>query len=360
VVGLLSLGYGAAMAEQSHLAYLPLTFQTEARTIRTTACLQVNERLYPESAWWEDSRGNTAAPDRAFKAVIAAIKRKDRTTLFQLSDPAEGRDPKRFDEQAEAFFRQLQVIRLVAVPRAYEFDGLAVFFGKFRSKEETAFVPLAFAHEDDGSFGFLPYRTEKLTYRLVDQWFDATWRQSVTANPTYCTGKDIKRATHRISLGSPVGAQKQAWSPSSLFLTGASFERPGEHADLVARVKSAITEMKSRLVVDDVAGFVKHLTPEGGTRLKQWFTSADQADRSRYKRGITEQEPFFLFDASPLVVVYTRSPSGNIQAMYFTLDARNQLLWTNSSHMTTSDRVFKQGPLHDAALLDKPFQSIAK
>src|SRR3989442_4425134 len=129
VVGLLGLGYGAAMAEQSHRAYLPLTFHTEARAIRTTACLQVNERLYPESAWWEDSSGNAAAPDRAFTAVIAAIKRKDRTALFQLSDPAEGRDPKRFDEQADAFFRQFEVIQLVTVPRAYEFDGLVVFFG---------------------------------------------------------------------------------------------------------------------------------------------------------------------------------------------------------------------------------------
>jgi len=359
VVGSLALGYGAAMAEQSHRVYLPLTFDTEARAIRTTACLQVNERLYPDSAWWEDGSGNAAAPDRALKAVIAAMKRKDRTALFQLSDPGEGRDPKRFDEQAEAFFRQLEVIHLVAVPRAYEFDGLVVFFGKFRSKKEMAFVPLAFAHEDDGSFGFLPYRTERLTYRLVNHWFDATWRQAATANPTYCTGQDVKRATHRISLASSAGPQKHAWSPSSLFLAGASFEKPGEHTDLVVRAKSAITEMKSRLVNDDVDGFVKHLTPEGGARLKQWFASADQTDRSRYRGALTEQEPFFLFDASPLVVVYTRSPRGIVQVMYFTLHPTNRLLWTNSSHLTTSDRVFKQGPLHDAALLDTPFKSIA-
>ena len=45
--------------------------------------------------------------------------------------------------------------------------------------------------------------------------------------------------------------------------------------------------------------------------------------------------------------------------MYFTLNPTNQLLWTNSSHIATSDFVFKQGPLHDAALLDTPFKSIA-
>src|SRR5207302_10666901 len=109
------------------------------------------------------------------------MKRKGRTALFQLSDPGVGRDHSRFDEQAEAFFRHLEVIQLVAVPRAYEFDGLVVFFGKFRSKKETAFVPLAFAHEEDGWCGFLPYRTERLTYRLMTHWFDATWRQAATA-----------------------------------------------------------------------------------------------------------------------------------------------------------------------------------
>ena len=155
-VGLLALGCDVAGAETDRVAYVPMTFHTEARAIRTTACLQVTERVYARSPWWEDARGTADAQDRAFKAVIAAIKRKDRAALFQLSDPTQGRDPKRFDEQAEAFFRQFDVIELVAVPRAYAFDGLAVFFARFRYKGQTASVPFAFARAEDGSFGFLP------------------------------------------------------------------------------------------------------------------------------------------------------------------------------------------------------------
>src|SRR3989442_4949247 len=99
-----------------------------------------------------------------------------------------------------------------------------------------AFVPLAFAHEDDGSFGFLPYRTERLTYRLVNHWFDATWRQAATANPTYCTGEDVKRATHRISLASSARLQQHASYPSSLFLAAASFQKTTQQNYLVVRV----------------------------------------------------------------------------------------------------------------------------
>jgi hypothetical protein len=361
VVGLLGLGCGVAKAETSRLAYLPTTFKAEGQAIRTTACLQVIERVYRQSAWWEDVSGNADPPERAFKAVISAIQRKDRAALLKLSDPTQGRDTKNFDEQSGAFFQQFGVIKLVAVPRAYEFDGLAVFFAKFQSGEQTAFVPFSFAYEEDRSFGFLPSRTKELTYQLVEDWFQTKWGPSATDNLTYCTDKDIKRATHRISLGSSSGSAKQAGHPSQLFLTGASLDTPGELAGLAAQVKSTIEKMKFALASKGSDDLVQRLTPEAGNRLKQWLASATETDRSRYKASITQEtgQPFFFFDASPLVVLYTRSPDGGIHAMYFTFNAGNELLWTNSSYLTVSDKVFKTGPLRDAALLGKPFSSIA-
>ncbi len=356
VAGLLGLGSGVATAETGRLVYLRTAFSAEGQPIRTTACLQVTERRYPQTAWWEDPGGTANAPERALKAVIAAIKHKDRAALLKLAHPTQGRDPKRFDEQVDAFFQQFGVIELVAMPRAYAFDGLVVFFAKLRSKEETAFAPFIFASQDDGSFGFLPYRTTTLTYRLVQDWFDSTWRAAATTNPTYCAQGDIKRATHRISLGPSPGAPNQAWRPSQLFLVGAPVDRPGEVTNLVARAKSTIENLKSALATG--GDFVRYMTPEGGRRLTDWFASADPTDRRKYTSAVTEQQPFFLFDASPLVVVYTRSRLG-VQVMYFTLNVNKELLWTNSSYIVEADKVYKQGPLYNAALLDKPFSSIA-
>jgi len=357
VVGL-SLGCGAAAAGPGHPAYLPMTFHAESQSIRTTACLQVVERTYPQSAWWEDTRSTLDAPERALQAVIAAIKRRDRTALYQHSHPTLGRDPKRFDDQAKAFFQQFEALELSAVPRAYEFDGLAVFFAKIRFKQQTFFAPFIFASEDDGSFGFLPYRTDTVTYQLVDDWFNSMWGPAATANPAYCTGEDIKRATHRVSLVPSSGTANWAGPRSSLFLVGASLDTPGRLATLVSRVSAAMRDLKSALAGRGIDDFAARLTPDGARRVKEWFATADQAERGRYQAAITGQQPFFLFDASPLVIVYTKSPVG-VRVMYFTFNAGNRLLWTNSSYITVADRVFDKGPLRDAAVLAQPFSSIA-
>jgi len=100
------------------------------------------------------------------------------------------------------------------------------------------------------------------------------------------------------------------------------------------------------------------MTPESGKRLTDWFASADPSDRRKYVSAVTELQPFFLFDASPLVVVYARSRVG-VQVMYFTLDANSELRWTNSSYIVEADKVYKRGPLYSGAMLDEPFSSLA-
>jgi hypothetical protein len=357
IICLLCLEGGVVVAQDSHLVYLPMTFHAEGQAIRTTACLQVNELVYAQSASWEKLDHNKSGAELAFKAVIAAIKRRDRGALLNLSDPTHGRDPKRFDQQATAFFQQFAAIEFVTVPRAYELDGLVVFFAELRSKEHTFFAPFTFAYEADGTFGFLPYRTEQLSPQLVQDWFNAMWGPATTDTPTYCPGGSIKRATHRVSLGTSPGTSKEVWHPSYLFLTGAPLDTPGELVDLTVRIRSTMEGFTSAFRgLDD---FLKHMTPEGGNRVKNWFAAADQTERSKYESAIRDQRAFFVLDASPLMVVYTRSSVGVVQVMYFTVNANNDLLWTNSSHITLSDKVFKNGPLYDSALLAKPFSNIA-
>ena len=356
LAGLLDLGPGVASGQIGHPAYVRAPFSAEGQTIRTAACLLVTERTYPQPAWWQGIGPPADAPDRALMATIAAIKHKDRAALLMLSHPTEGRDPKRFDEQANAFFIQFETLNLLAIPRAYEFDGLVVYFAKIQYKERIAFAPLVFASEDDGSFGFLPYQTETLTYRLVRDWFESTWRGGAPTNAVYCTNEEINRATHRISLGSAPAPRNRAGRPSQLFLTGASFDSPGATANLVARTKSSIEELKSAIA--NGGDFARYMTPEGGRRLKEWFASAGPADRRKYAALVVDQQPFFLFDASPLVVVYTRLHAG-VQVLYFTLGSGRELLWTNSSYITEADALYKHGALYDASLLDPPFSRFA-
>ena len=360
VAAVLGVGSGVVTAEDARVVYLPMSFSTEARVIRTTACLQVSERVYPQTAWWEDTAGDASGPDRAFKAVIAAIKRKDRAALLKATDPEQGKDTKRFDDQAGAFFQQFEVVELITVPRAYEFDGLAVFFGKLRAKSgRTIFAPFAFAYEGDGSFGFLPSRTRKLTFELVTDWFMPSDGPPPTDNPPYCADADVKRATHRVSFASASGSTQGVWRPSYVLLTGAPLDAPGSLARLATQVKSTIDQMKTALRGNQIDDLVKHMTPEGGNRMSTWFASADQTERDRYKAAITEDQPFFVFDESPLVVVYTKSAAGIVHVMYFTFDAANRLVWTNSAYITVADRVFKDGPLFNAASARTPFSSLA-
>lgn len=117
--------------------------------------------------------------------------------------------------------------------------------------------------------------------------------------------------------------------------------------------------MKAALRVGDVDAFANDMTPEGGGRLKQWFATAPQNERDRYKTAFVEQQPFFVFDESPLLVVYVRTAQRDVQVLYFTVAPDKRLLWTNASHLTTSDQVFKQGPLFAAAGSTKPFSSLA-
>ena len=357
---LLGLGSGAAMAETDRVAYLPTTFKTENQPIRTTACLKVSERIYPQSAWWEDASGLDGRPERAFKAVIAAMKRKDHAALLKLTDARQGKDTKKFDQQAEAFFGQFDTMKLVAAPRAYEFDGLLVFFAKFQAGEEKAFVPMSFAYQSDGSFGFLPLRTEQLTYQLVEDWFQTKWGPSATDHPSYCSDHDIKRATHRVSLGTIPGAARQFSHSSELLFVGAPVETPKELAGMASQVKSTLEKMKSALANGTIDDFINFMAPGDGKRLKDWYASASQSERSGYKSATLKQtgQPYFLIDASPLVVTYTKSGAG-VQVMYFTVPSSNELLWTNSFNLTLSDKVFKTGPLYDAALLANPFSTLA-
>lgn len=348
---MLALGPVVVAAQDVRTVYATMPFNLEREILQTSACLQLTERLYPATRWWEKPPAAIGGPDRAFELVIAALKQKKRDALLALTEPTQLRNIPEFDKQASAFFQQLESIELLAVPRAYELDGLVVFFGQFRSGAQTAFVPLMFAYENNDTYGFLPSRTTNTTFRLVSDWF-APLGSAATDGPAYCKDSDVKRATHRVSL---VPSQ---WRQSALLLTGAPLDAPGPLSAVAAEIKSTISKMKDAFRGSDVDGFFKYQTPEDAARLRQWFASASQGERDRYKTDFIEQQPFFVFDESPLLVVYTRMRNGAVRVLYFKVADDKRLLWTNSSYHTLAHPVFERGPLFDAAASARPFSNL--
>ncbi len=358
VIGLLVLVCELANAEEARKVYLPLTFFAEARTLQTSACLQVTEHTYQDRQWWERATLSTKTPEESFKGVIAAIRKKDHQSLLDLSHPTLGRDPELFDRQANALFQQFEKVQLVSVSRSFTFDGIAVFFAKFNLEGRSFFVPLSFAVDTSGGYKFLPYRTEIVTYTLVNDWFNSPWGPTETESPSYCTEKIIKKFTHKISL---IALQKpnDKADASVLFLSGMPIINGKSLKGIVKQVMYAIETMKSTDLskVKGIDDFLKHLSLEGANRLKDWFATATQPERDRYKSELVDIEPFYVFDARPLVIIYGKTKN-SVQSMHFTANENNELLWTNSSHITVMDKVFKSGYLYDAALLDKPFSEI--
>jgi hypothetical protein len=355
VLTILILRCAPASAAVSREVYIPLTFQSEDDQWKTSACLLVHERIYPAAAEaWRGFTPPSDAAERAFEAVFAAIRAKDRDSLMKTIDPGVRSSIKNYDEESKGLFSQFETIQLVNVARAYEFDGLVVFFGAFKSGARQAYAPLVFAREADGSFGFLPYRSKAVTYMFVKDWFDAKWGPSNSDSPAYCTSQQVAGATHRFRIGGAEPSSAQSWQPSMLYLSGAAFEKAGRFATPVARIKSWSAMLKAALQSDQIGDITSFFTPHGGSRLKDWYAGASEPERKVYRESIVGQQPFFMFDLSSVLVVYTKSGAGAVQTMYLATGG-DKLLWTNSATITNTDDVFKRGVLFAAASGKSPF-----
>ena len=194
VATLVALGCRKAVA-QDHSVYLPLVFkadtvilppgqvstqQFQQGNIFTSACLEVVEKVYPGDRWWEGADDGSKSPESALKAVILALRHKDRAALLKTLDPATTQVDPHLKlkghavgpaELAELALQQFETLELVAVPRAYEFDDQVVFLARVRPEQSVSFLPLHFTREPNGSFGFLLGGSKKLTYDIVQDWF---------------------------------------------------------------------------------------------------------------------------------------------------------------------------------------------
>lgn len=203
------------------------------------------EKVYSQDRWWEAANDGAKSPENTLKAVIWALRHKDQAALLKTLDSKMAQvDPHlklngRAVGPAELAELTLKQFELVAVPRAYEFDDQAVFLARVRPEQSVSFLPLHFAREADGSFGFVLGGSKKLTYDIVQDWFHfyKSWGGPGNDQPRYCPAGSVKDATHKVSLFCTMGLgsstsptckadDEKIWNRSQLFLSGVSLDTP--------------------------------------------------------------------------------------------------------------------------------------
>ena len=132
-------------------------------------------------------------------------------------------------------------------------------------------------------------------------------------------------------------------------------ERPAESVMLIRinrpEARNALNMEVRRLIA-------KHLTEHSASKLREWWATASAPDRERYfKTLMTDEVPLFVFDASPLVLVYTRRGTA-VRERYFVMSGTHTLEWDDNPPITDGRRLFTGGPLREAAALPEPFSSL--
>ena len=338
-----------AAPQSTRAVGIPMPFESETARLLTSACMAGTERIYGADPWWSGPADSKAdAAENAVRAVIAAIKSQDREALLRASDPSSVADRAQFDRQATAFFSQMQSTRIDSVPLAYDMGGLVVFYVKFHLEGGMPYASLSFTRSSQGTVAFLPVRSSQTALRLIDFWFATSVKSSPEGRPTFCPDDTMKRATQSVTL--PPGIK--------LLLTGGRVDGKGAVAAVAGKARTAVTRIATAAKAGNAGEVGNHMTAAGSQRLQQWNATATPAERAQYFDALKGMKPVFVFDASPLVVTYVSTPQG-MQALYFTPGAKGDLLWTNSSHITSADEIFKKGSLLAAASTDPPFQNLA-
>ena len=339
-------------AQQAETVMTPLSFHGESGKIPIGACLQVKARTYPETPWWLSTSKATAA-EKALGAVLTALKTKNKKALLELSEPPSPKTAKEFDSQVDVLTQQLAALNVTGIRRAYEFDGLLVFDVRLQAAAgggATIAAPFTFVLGSTGTAKYLPVRPESVTFALVQDLLG----RDPAAGASVCS--DLKsRFTHRVALGTPPPGASTS-SPSAFFLVGFPIEgAPAPAKELAQKTVASFQELgKAAAAGPDT--LAARMGSESADRLKKWWATAKEDERAKYVSTLKDATPFFVFDAAPLLVVYTKSPSGSVDVVYF-LRQGGGLVWANAYRVTVSDRVFKAGPLFDAAKLSSPFST---
>ena len=343
--------------------HLPIVFRSEGAPTRTAALLEVTELQVPKGKWWEQDRG----PEEFFSEfgkLIRAIQSADRDTVRSLSVVEKESDAKKIDDQAAAFIAQFKIVELVSVDRCHEFDDLIVLSAQFRFRDRLRGAPFVFRRDKDKGLKFLPNRSTTFSYVLFDEWFSALGPGAGNAQATGATEEEVARITHRMPTLLGRVANLSETRPSFVCLSGAPVAGQKRNARLAGRVETAaksVERLRASARSDGRTNITRHMSERGAKGLNQWLDKATAEESQRYFAALEEQQPFFIFDAAPISVVYVKAPSapGGIAVLYFQAGPDNELLWVNSAYLSPVDGIFKSGPFFDSAASERPFSIFA-
>lgn len=335
------------LATDFHNINLPLIFNTESEPVKTSACLQVAEKNYGDLRWWESKTGNQTPAELSFSKTISAIIKGDKKALYELSD-LQDTEPKNFEQQANAYFEQLKTIQIASTPLAYEFNNIAVFYVKltytYKNQQKSFFAPFVFSESPDGSFKFLPSRSNHLGYVLLDNWFESGWGPS-TSSPIYCNENELRNSNITIALSASKIEKNKSGRSMQISLNGLQIS---DKTEISQKTIEILKKIKSINPEENFDSYRDYMTEDGFKNLKSWYFNLNKDERKSNITAFTDNTPFYLYNEPPLVIAYTSGVRG-VQVIYL-ISTNNNLLWVNSSHITAMDNLFKSGPVYDYAL----------
>ncbi len=339
-------------AQEEKRVEIPLTYSEGAMAVETSACLSIQEKTYaPELSDWKNFKNMTqAGPEKALIETVTAMQRKDGSRLKELSHPEFGRDPKQFEEQASAYFSQLEAFQVNKVSSYSKFDNLVVFFVRLTSNDKAGFADFPFMYDEHGNFGFLPYKSKSLALDLTRDWFQSDWGPAKSKSPSYCGPSLLNKVTHEVALEEA----NHSDSAAKLLLVGNKLDNNGRYAELCKQ----ITNMQEALSHNRLDEFFDGFTEHGKKRNREWFVGeTDERLRTQYIENFVAQAPFYVFDADPIFVVYTRTKSSTVKVLYFVQQGEHQFKLAGESVGSSFDRIFKSKSFIKAASEEQPFNN---
>ena len=319
-------------------AYGTLMFHAEVGDVRTSACLSLDE--IPAQSGYD-------GVELVFDSLIEAFKSKDDKAYNALTIAEQSGAGTKCPHTMKEFFSRFEDVALQRIDHVYAFDNVVLVDTVLRMSERDVTLAFGFEHTSEGKLEYAPCPDRTPFHAAVRSWLSDP-RVGEEFNPQ-CPSDVVERATHRI----PFGADPAR--PGALLLRGAPVNEPGDLRDTAARVAAALKSIERAVAANDMRGLQKHMAKKG-REVAEWWPTATPQERARYSASLTGVEPFFIFDASPLVIGYVRQ-GGVIQVMYFVSGADGRLIWTNSTLFTHADGLFKRGPLSESAAALNPFSN---
>jgi len=336
-----------AWAADEQVVELPLIYSQGGSEGKSCACLRIRERIYADS--WADFKNKAqSGSEKAFLETITAIQQKDSSRLKELSHPKFVRDSENFKMQTSAYFKQFEVLQLSNVWGYYRLSDKIAFYIQLDYKGKSNFAGFPFVREESGKFGFFRSPEASLQEQLVNDWFYSSWGPAKSQPPVYCQPSLIDKMTHDIAL-------EETGQPDSqvrLLLIGSKLDKDGTYAGLFGQ----IAKMKESLIHNRMDEFFDGFTEYGKKRNRDWFLSETEKNlRTQYIENFIAQEPFYVFDADPLYVVYVRTKLSIVAALYFVRQGEHKFRLTAESVGSSFDRIFRSKKFIDAASEEKPF-----